>query len=317
MVMPNRHGNADYRYGYQGSEKDNEIKGESNSYTTHFRQLDPRVGRWLSIDPKATEYESPYSSMKCNPMIYNDILGDTVKFASSQEEKLYNEYRGRVNSEISIIENKIASASQNNKSRKVAKLEQQKQTWIDINDELNVLEGSEEVYRVRTGSNSHPLTSIGPGTGGSFAFNGATREFDVNIDIENSTNFTLIQKLAHELKHAFQFEMGEIGFTYDGRPLYYDQQDEIAAVERQNKLMNVSTEWRDPYAFIRDFYSHLPKDKINVPLKLFENSDPNDFNSERSPAQLCRAYGKADRVPGGGVKIIKGSIPAYYQGCYE
>lgn len=29
-----------YRFGYQGSEKDNEFKGEVNSYTTEFRQLD-------------------------------------------------------------------------------------------------------------------------------------------------------------------------------------------------------------------------------------------------------------------------------------
>ena len=34
-----------YRFGYQGSEKDNEFKGEVNSYTTEFRQLNPRLER--------------------------------------------------------------------------------------------------------------------------------------------------------------------------------------------------------------------------------------------------------------------------------
>lgn len=29
-----------YRFGYQGSEKDNELKDDGNSYTTEFRQLD-------------------------------------------------------------------------------------------------------------------------------------------------------------------------------------------------------------------------------------------------------------------------------------
>jgi RHS repeat-associated protein len=33
-------------------EKDPEIKGEGNSYTTEFRQYDPRLGRWMSCDPK-------------------------------------------------------------------------------------------------------------------------------------------------------------------------------------------------------------------------------------------------------------------------
>src|SRR5690554_6936969 len=64
MQMPGRNGSTgDYRYGYQGSEMDNEVKGQVNSYTTYFRRLDPRVGRWLSIDPKANARESPYVSM--------------------------------------------------------------------------------------------------------------------------------------------------------------------------------------------------------------------------------------------------------------
>jgi RHS repeat-associated protein len=67
-----------YRYGYQGSEKDDESKGGGNSYTTFFRQLDPRVGRWFSIDPKMSAWESPYVSMGNNPILNNDILGDTI-----------------------------------------------------------------------------------------------------------------------------------------------------------------------------------------------------------------------------------------------
>jgi len=81
--MPNRHGNAGYRYGYQGSEKDNEVKGNGNSYTTEYRQLDPRLGRWLSIDPKATAWESPYVSMGNNPIMNNDPDGDTIKIEGS------------------------------------------------------------------------------------------------------------------------------------------------------------------------------------------------------------------------------------------
>lgn len=76
--MPGRNASSnDYRYGYQGSEKDDEVKGITGSqYTTFFRGLDPRVGRWWSVDPKFDAGESPYVSMGNNPIWSNDILGD-------------------------------------------------------------------------------------------------------------------------------------------------------------------------------------------------------------------------------------------------
>lgn len=75
-LLPGRHGQGgNYRYGYQGSEKDDEVKGEGNSYTTKFRQLDTRIGRWLSIDPKYDHSMSPYNSMDNNPIAYNDPFG--------------------------------------------------------------------------------------------------------------------------------------------------------------------------------------------------------------------------------------------------
>ncbi len=79
---------GEYRYSYQGSEQDNEVKGKGNSYTTFFRQLDPRIGRWLSIDPKRTAWESPYVSMGNNPVLNNDIYGDSIKSGRSGDNNL-------------------------------------------------------------------------------------------------------------------------------------------------------------------------------------------------------------------------------------
>jgi RHS repeat-associated protein len=64
QVMPNRHGNDNqYRYGYQGQERDDEMKGEGNSLNYEFRMHDPRIGRFLSNDPltKKYPYYSPYA----------------------------------------------------------------------------------------------------------------------------------------------------------------------------------------------------------------------------------------------------------------
>ena len=74
-----------YRFGYQGSEKDNEVSGDGNSYTTEFRQLDVRLGRWFSVDPVFRPELSPYVSMDNNPINLNDPMGDTPPGAKTHK----------------------------------------------------------------------------------------------------------------------------------------------------------------------------------------------------------------------------------------
>src|SRR5690554_3372538 len=51
MQMPGRSFQSDeYDYGFNGQLKDNEIKGEGNSYDFGNRMHDPRVGRFMSRD---------------------------------------------------------------------------------------------------------------------------------------------------------------------------------------------------------------------------------------------------------------------------
>lgn len=64
MLQPGRHANtSNYRYGFQGQEMDNELKGEGNSLNYTFRMHDPRVGKFLSLDPLSMKYphNSPYA----------------------------------------------------------------------------------------------------------------------------------------------------------------------------------------------------------------------------------------------------------------
>lgn len=64
-------------YSFNGMEKDDEVKGEGNSYTTEFRQLDTRVGRWLSIDQLASKFPmlTPYQFSSNNPILNVDLDG--------------------------------------------------------------------------------------------------------------------------------------------------------------------------------------------------------------------------------------------------
>jgi RHS repeat-associated protein len=78
MLVPNRHANSSkYRYGFNGMESDNEVKGEGNSYDFGARMLDPRIGRWFARDPFESKYAnlSPYAYTENNPIFFKDPDG--------------------------------------------------------------------------------------------------------------------------------------------------------------------------------------------------------------------------------------------------
>ena len=76
MAEPGRSWNAgDYRFGYTGHEKESDLA--EGVYTTEYRLLDTRLGRWLSVDKMAGDFAwmSPYNYCEGNPMMYWDPNG--------------------------------------------------------------------------------------------------------------------------------------------------------------------------------------------------------------------------------------------------
>lgn len=73
-----------YRYGFQGQEKDNELKGEGNSYDYGFRMHDPRIGRFLSVDPLTKQYPelTPYQFASNTPIWAVDLDGLEAYFSN-------------------------------------------------------------------------------------------------------------------------------------------------------------------------------------------------------------------------------------------
>ena len=53
-------GGGGYRYGFNGKENDNEVKGEGNQQDYGMRIYDPRIAKFLSVDPLSAEY--PWNS---------------------------------------------------------------------------------------------------------------------------------------------------------------------------------------------------------------------------------------------------------------
>ncbi len=78
MILPNRSGSVgSYRYGFNGKEKDDEVKGQGVQYDYGFRVYDARLGKFLSTDPlfKGYPWYTPYQFAGNNPVWAIDIDG--------------------------------------------------------------------------------------------------------------------------------------------------------------------------------------------------------------------------------------------------
>ena len=78
MIMPGRNfSSSDYRYGFNGQEKLDEISGTGNHTTAEFWEYDSRLVRRWNLDPKPDFSFSMYSCFKNNPIYNVDVKGDT------------------------------------------------------------------------------------------------------------------------------------------------------------------------------------------------------------------------------------------------
>jgi RHS repeat-associated protein len=71
-----------YRYGFNGQEKSDEIRGEGNSYAAQFWEYDPRIGRRWNVDPVKKPWLSDYTTFSNDPINRIDPSGDDDYFNS-------------------------------------------------------------------------------------------------------------------------------------------------------------------------------------------------------------------------------------------
>jgi RHS repeat-associated protein len=68
---------AGYRYGFQGQERMDEVKGAGNSWDYKYRMHDARLGRFFAVDPlfKEYSYNSTYAFSENNVIAYVELEG--------------------------------------------------------------------------------------------------------------------------------------------------------------------------------------------------------------------------------------------------
>jgi RHS repeat-associated protein len=77
MLLVGRTFDVNYRYGFNGKEHDSDPYGQGNVYDYGFRIYDPRIGRFLSVDPKWRDFPSMsvYVFAADNPVYFIDVDG--------------------------------------------------------------------------------------------------------------------------------------------------------------------------------------------------------------------------------------------------
>ncbi len=90
MQMPGRTiSSGAYRYGFNGKETDDEVSGTGNQYDYGFRMYNPRLGRFLCLDPLMKKYPdlSPYHFTGNNPIRFVDFDGQDFGVKVNHKDK--------------------------------------------------------------------------------------------------------------------------------------------------------------------------------------------------------------------------------------
>jgi RHS repeat-associated protein len=100
---------AGYRYGFNGKENDNEVKGQGNQVDFDARIYDTRLGRWLSLDPLQKKYPNlnPYNFCANNPLTYVDSDGREIIISGTAEfvTKTFTHLQSLTNKQLVLLGN--------------------------------------------------------------------------------------------------------------------------------------------------------------------------------------------------------------------
>ena len=210
MQIPGRNfSSPSYRFGFNGKEKDNEFKGDGNSYDFTARILDVRLGRWLSLDAFAKVYPgiSSYSYVFNNPISKVDKGGFFVIDPNDPDAPQL-----RVFIEI-VRETLISDPYLLNKFLE--------HSGFTI-EELDIIftEGKGPILRYATGEDKFPSIAIGEW----LYYTGITNygvqegqfssEILLNRDIfTNASSFVQLITILHELVHFGDLAEDQIGYN--------------------------------------------------------------------------------------------------------
>ncbi|HXP51400.1 MAG TPA: RHS repeat-associated core domain-containing protein, partial [Bacteroidia bacterium] len=100
-----------FRYGFNGKEKDDETFGNGNEYDYGFRIYNPRLGKFLSIDPLGGKYPSysPYQFAMNDPIESVDMDGLESSNGTTQKASTNGETKVKENNSTNVTQKASSS----------------------------------------------------------------------------------------------------------------------------------------------------------------------------------------------------------------
>jgi len=216
-----------YRFGFNGMEKDNTIKGTGNSLDFGARIYDSRLGRWLSLDPLAAMYPdlSPYHYAGNSPILFVDKEGEILVIYGEEAEfnkfkaALETEYAGLItvqrdaNNVVTFVATKKARELATGSSRSVNDVIAE-QTTIESYKSISKVMNHEEMTKIQLLEGDVQLMAHG-------VLSRQELSMETFNKLGKASSKLLIGGIVHEIEEGFQYQVMQ------GAPVFKDSEEKF------------------------------------------------------------------------------------------
>ena len=253
-----------YRYGFNGMERDDEVKGSGNSYDFGARIYDSRIGRWLALDPSMKKYPSlsPYNFVANNPIIYIDPDGKDYKYSTKIiRDKNGTAIKKVVNVEVIVKVINLSSEKMMDSDFSTAGYEGSKVfdysstsfvEGAEIQSEVNVTMSFQVVDDISQVGDGENLMIVADRVSGEESIAGrAQRDGNLSVvEAGQKSKKGWVQLLLHEVGHNLNLEdnysdddsgSGMMGKLNNGNPKFYSGNLNLNSTQKSKMDMQYKT----------------------------------------------------------------------------